>query len=90
MKASDKLLRDRARNIPHVMNVGKNGITAGTIKQLDKELDRTELVKVRFLRAALGEDGDRKALAADLAMKARARLVQVVGNVVVLHRPKKN
>ena len=72
------------------MSVGKNGITAGTIIQLDKELERRGLVKVKLLRAFLGETVDRKEAAAELAMKGRAKLVQVVGNVVVLHRPKKN
>lgn len=90
MNPQEKLLADQARSLKAVMNIGKNGMTQGSLQLLDRELDQRGLVKVKLLRSHLEASGKgRKEVAEELAMFAHARLVQVVGNVVVLYRPMK-
>jgi RNA-binding protein len=85
-----KELKNQARTLKHVMAIGKNGITEGNVKLLQRELEQKGLVKVKLLRGFLGEGEaklDRKEAGARLAKLGQGQLVQVVGNVVVLYRP---
>lgn len=80
-------LRGVARQLKTDVNVGKAGLSEGTIAHVVALLDQRELVKLRLLEQATE---DRKAAAADLAKRAGAALVDVVGRVVVLYRPSKS
>jgi len=66
------------------LKVGKSGLTDGFIRTVSAELDRHELVKIKF--AEFKEE--KKTLAPLLAEKTGSHLVMRVGNVMVLHRPK--
>ena len=64
--------------------VGKNGLDP-VVDELDDQLSNEELVKVKFLRAARG--GTTTAdLAADLAERVDADLVETRGHTAVLAR----
>lgn len=75
-------LRKRAHDLDVTVWVGKHGIDAVT-DELAGQLDDSDLVKVKFLRAARGSD-DTDTLAADLAEKVDAELVETRGNTAVL------
>jgi RNA-binding protein len=66
------------------LKVGKAGLSDGFIRTVSAELDRHELVKIKF--AEFKEE--KKTLAPQLAEKTASHLVMRVGNVMVLHRPK--
>jgi RNA-binding protein len=76
-------LRKAAHDLDVTVWVGKSGIGA-VVAELDDQLDDRRLVKVKFLRAARGgttvED-----LAADLAERVGARVVETRGNTAVFH-----
>lgn len=78
-----RALRREAQSLAPVMSIGKNGITAGSVTLLQRELDQKRLVKVKLLKAFV-DGNDRKEAAQRLASFSGALLVQVVGNVVVL------
>ena len=83
-----KQLRLKAKALSPVLSVGKQGITKGVVQQLDEEIKRRELIKVRLLRTFL--DGkDKKAVAAELASFTKSKIIDQVGNVVVLYRQAK-
>ena len=67
-----------------MLKVGRAGLSDGFIKTVAQELDRHELVKIKF--AEFKEQ--KKELAPLLAEKTGSHLVMRVGNVMVLHRPK--
>ena len=71
-------------DIPVTLHVGKNGITDALIEELKEQLRTKRTVKVKMLRSS----GERKAVAAELAEKAGAELVEVRGLTVVLKRKK--
>lgn len=66
------------------LKVGKAGLSDGFIRTVSDELNRHELVKIKF--AEFKEE--KKTLAPLLAEKTSSHLVMRVGNVMVLHRPK--
>ncbi|HVL87673.1 MAG TPA: YhbY family RNA-binding protein [Candidatus Thermoplasmatota archaeon] len=76
-----------AQKLEANVSVGKSGVTPGVLAELEARLSRSELVKVRFLKSAR-EGAQRQELADSLATGARAEVVEVRGNTVVLWRAK--
>lgn len=79
-------LRATGQSIDAAFQVGKSGVTDGVVKELQAHLTREPLVKVKMLKAALGE-ADIKTVAADLAARARVTLVETRGHTALFHRP---
>lgn len=79
-------LRASGQSIDAAFQVGKGGVTDGVVKELQAWLSREPLVKVKIQKAAFGE-GDVKAIAQDLATRARVTLVEVRGHMALFHRP---
>ncbi|WP_299330539.1 YhbY family RNA-binding protein [Haloplanus sp.] len=77
-------LRKRAHDLDVTVWVGKAGVDA-VVDELDGQLRDRDLVKVKFLRAARGGT-DVETLAADLAERTDATLVETRGNTAVLYR----
>ncbi|GGJ09054.1 hypothetical protein GCM10008995_18680 [Halobellus salinus] len=77
-------LRKRAHDLDVTLWVGKDGVDPVVEEAADQLSDR-DLLKVKFLRASQG--GTTVAdLAADLATRADAEVVETRGNTGVLHR----
>jgi RNA-binding protein len=77
-------MSDRDRRIHELdatLRVGKHGPDAAA-DELASQLDDRDLVKVKFLRAALGGT-DTETIAADLAAMADASVVQTRGHTAV-------
>ncbi|MFC7045224.1 YhbY family RNA-binding protein [Halobacteriaceae archaeon GCM10025711] len=76
-------LRQKAHDLDVTVWVGKSGLDP-VVEELQTQLDDRELVKVKFLRAARGGTTTDD-LAADLADRADAELVETRGNTAVYH-----
>lgn len=76
-------LRSRGQTLPALAAVGKAGLTDAFVERVGRLLAETDLLKVR-----LGElhGAERKAQAAELAERAGAELVGVVGRTALLYR----
>jgi len=78
-------LRRRASTLKPLIIVGKGGVTDGIIRELDRQLEEKELVKIRFLRSSntsqIGE------MIARLAKETQSELVETRGNTATLYRP---
>jgi RNA-binding protein len=78
---TDDERRRAVHDLDATLRVGKGGV--GTVAdELATQLQERDLVKVRFLRSARGGT-DTETLAADLAEKAGARVVQTRGHTAV-------
>lgn len=78
-------LKARAHALEPVVRVGHAGLTDAAVASIDRALEAHELIKVR-----LGE-GDREARAdvsAAITARTGAAVVQRVGRVLVLWRPR--
>jgi RNA-binding protein len=76
--------KQRIHNLDVTLWVGKRGIAAVT-EELNEQLDNQEFVKIKFHRAARA-DGDAEELAAELAERTDATVVQTRGHTAVLER----
>lgn len=68
--------------------IGKNGISQEVLAEIDCQLDRTEMVKVKILKTAL-EENSAKAIATKIAQQTESTLVEVRGHTFLLYRKKK-
>jgi RNA-binding protein len=79
-------LRGLANPIQAIFQVGKGGISDALIKQVDDALEARELIKLTVLENS--QITSREA-ADEIAEKAKADVVQVIGSKFVLYRQSK-
>lgn len=77
-------LRRLAHDLRPLVQLGKNGLTPGTITSVDQVLEAHELVKIKFLDYF----DERQELARQIADETRSALVAVVGHTAILYRPR--
>jgi len=68
--------------------IGKNGISEDVLAEIDKQLEKTEMVKVKILKTALGKD-KAKMMANKVAQQTNSTLVEIRGHTLILYRKKK-
>jgi RNA-binding protein len=80
------------RHVRHVLKdekptiwIGKEGYTPQLSGEIEKQLDKNKMVKVRILPSALQTD-TAQTIAAKAAEEAGAALVEVRGHVFILYR----
>jgi RNA-binding protein len=78
-----RYLRALGHDLEPAVRLGGSGITDGVLATIEQSLAAHELIKVRLFEAAGAE---RKAAARELAERAGAALVQVLGRTVLLYR----
>ena len=66
-----------------MIRVGKNGITAALITEIQSVLKKHKKVKVKMLKSAL-EEGDKHQMAEELRKSCKARRVKLIGHTVDL------
>ena len=70
------------------IHVGKEGFTAQSAKEIDKQLEQNKMVKVKILKTALQTE-NAKTIATKAAEQTSASLVEVRGHVFILYRKRK-
>ena len=84
------------RHVRHVLKdesptiwVGKEGLTPQCICEIEKQLQKNKMVKVRILPAALQSDKTSQTIASNAAEQTGSALVEVRGHVFILFRKRK-
>lgn len=78
-----RFLRSKAHHLNPIFQVGKGGVNENMIKQIGEALEARELIKVSVLQNC---EFDRDEVAESLANGAKAELVQIIGNTIVLYK----
>ncbi|WNF21794.1 ribosome assembly RNA-binding protein YhbY [Mesobacillus jeotgali] len=78
-----RFLRSKAHHLTPIFQVGKGGVNENMVKQIADVLEARELIKVSILQNC---DEDRDTVADQLSRGAKAELVQVIGNTIVLYK----
>jgi RNA-binding protein len=78
-------LKARAHALEPVVHIGHAGVTEAVVAEVERALTAHELIKVRA--GAADRDG-REAILADITGRTDAAVVQTVGKVMVLWRPR--
>jgi putative YhbY family RNA-binding protein len=84
------------RHVRHVLKdenptiwVGKDGLTPQLVAEIEKQLQKNKMVKVRILPAALQELNTAESIANKAAIDTNAALVEVRGHVFILFRKRR-
>ena len=92
-----KITTRMKRHVRHVLKeenptirVGKEGLTTQLTGELEKQLQKNRMVKVRILPAALIGGNTAQSISAKAAEQTGAALVEVRGHVFILFRKRKN
>lgn len=78
-------LKARAHAMEPVVHVGHGGVTDAVIAEIDRNLTAHELIKVR---AGAAERDERQQILDTISARTDAAVVQTVGKVMVLWRPR--
>ena len=68
------------------VRIGKSGISAELILEIQKQLEKNKMVKAKILQTALLEH-EAKQIAQDIARQTCATLVEVRGHTFILYKP---
>ena len=67
--------------------IGKEGLTQQSIMEIEKQLKKNKMLKIKILKAVLIKD-DKKAIATKAAEQTGALLVDLRGHIFILYRKK--
>lgn len=76
-------LRGLANSLDTIFQIGKDGVTENTVKQVDDALEARELIKLRVLETS---PVSAREAADEIAEKTHSDVVQVIGTRFVLYR----
>lgn len=79
-----KYLRGLAHNLNPAAFIGQKGITETVLEEIDKALNASELVKVKFNDHK--EKDLKNSLTDEIAKATKAHIAGMVGHVVILYR----
>jgi RNA-binding protein len=83
MKGFEKSwLKGQAHSLTHIAQVGKDGLSDGTIKFINQALDSHELIKVKFLDFK----DQKKELSKKIVDITNSVQVGMIGNILILFR----
>jgi RNA-binding protein len=68
--------------------VGKNGVSEQLLKEVEKQLEKNKMVKIKIQKSALGEK-EAKHIALTIAEQTKASLVEVRGHTFMLYKRRK-
>lgn len=79
-------LKSIAMKIDPTLNIGKGGYSPEIVDELDRILEKRELVKVQLLQNCLE---DIKEISAILGDRTHSEVVQIIGRKIVFYRESK-
>jgi RNA-binding protein len=77
-----KKIKSHAHHLKPLIIIGQKGVTDTLIQALSDELERNEVVKVKFNEYK----EEKKELSSSLAETVDAHLVDLIGNIAILYR----
>jgi RNA-binding protein len=91
-----KITTRMKRHVKHMLKdenptiwVGKEGLTPQLAGEVEKQLQRTKMVKIKIQQSALNEVNTAQSIAAKTAEQTNSALVEVRGHVFILFRKRK-
>ena len=77
-----KWLRGQAHSLKPVVQIGRNGLTEGTLREIGLALDSHELIKVQ----AVAPKEEKQELARQIEAELGAETVGLIGHILILYR----
>lgn len=77
-----KWLRGQAHSLKPVVQIGRNGLSEGTLREIDLALDNHELIKVQ----AVAPKDEKQEMARQIEEELGAEAVGLIGHILILYR----
>jgi RNA-binding protein len=77
-----KWLRGQAHSLKPVVQIGRNGLSEGTRREIDFALDTHELIKVQ----AVAPKDEKQELARQIEAELGVETVGLIGHILILYR----
>jgi len=68
------------------LNIGKSGVNAGVMEEINRQLKEREVIKLRFSK---GKSSEKENYITHIIEKSNAKLIDFRGNVAVIFKKKK-
>ena len=78
-------MKHALRNESATVRIGKDGVSDQVLKEIDKQLQKNKMVKVKVLSSALGAE-ETNHIASNMAEQIGAYLVEVRGHTFMLFK----
>lgn len=90
-KLSKKELASEAKNLKPIIQIGKNGISEGSVEEIRKHLKKRKLIKIKCLRYFLDDEekSNKEKItktAQALAKKLDAEIIGIIGFTFTLYK----
>ena len=85
---NQRKLRSKAANIKPMVRIGKNGLNLDVFDEINRQLDKKELVKIKFTRSFTFKE-DKKQVAEEIVAKTKSELIGFIGFNLILYKSKK-
>ncbi len=82
-----KKLRSQGKSLEPSLRIGKNGLSEGMIREIEEQLTKKEMIKIKFL-GSFAKNQNKRERAKTLADSVNAFVVESVGNTIVLQKRK--
>ena len=80
-----KGLKEAAKTLTPILRIGKSGLTDGVISEIDLQLKKNHLIKIKLL-GSFRENNDRRDISSTISERTRSKIILQVGGVIVLFR----
>jgi RNA-binding protein len=80
-----KYLQSLAHSFKPVVTIGNSGLTDAVINETNSVLETHELIKAKV---NADTKDDRKKIAEKMAKQTESTVVQIIGHIVILYRPR--
>ena len=81
-----KKLKALAHHLDPVTNIGKEGFNDGVAHSIAENLEKHELIKVKFYQ----HKDDKKQISEKIASKTKSELVSIIGNTLIIYKQSNN
>jgi len=81
-----QFLRGLAHSLKPIVQIGKNGLTAQVMEQINESLDKHELVKVKLVDFK----DEKKEFASEIEKKLGCYICGIIGNTMIIYRQQKD
>lgn len=79
-----RIKRELSEKKPTI-RIGKNQVSKEILKEIEKQLEQKEMIKIKILQSAL-QDNKAKEIASRIAEETEAKLVEIRGHTLILYK----
>lgn len=80
-----KELRNKSKYLKPIVWIGKNGFNEEVFKEIELQLKKKELVKIKLVKSFI-EEKNKKEVAEDIALKTGAQIIDLVGFMLTIYK----